>query len=43
LEEILKSLDAANELAQKLKRRSEQMLDLLSTEISHLHSDPDRS
>jgi hypothetical protein len=41
LEDILKSLDAANDLAQKLKRRSEQMLDILSTEISHLHADPD--
>lgn len=39
LSAVLKSLDAANDLAQRLKARSEQMLDLLSTEISTLHTD----
>ena len=38
---MLKSLDAANSLAVRLKQRSEQMLDILATEISTLHKDLD--
>ena len=39
LSSVLKSLDDANLLAQRLKRRSEQMLDILASEISTISSD----
>jgi len=40
LSTVLRSLDAANDLAQRLKHRSEQMLDILATEISGIAADP---
>jgi len=36
---VLKSLDAADQLAQRLKLRSEHMLEILATEISSIHGD----
>ena len=39
LSSVLRSLDDANELALRLKRRSEQMLDILATEISTMSVD----
>ncbi len=38
--ELLKSLNHANEMASKLKKRSEDILDVLDTEIKEIQNQP---